>query len=82
MSKKTEEQRECEKLLAEKMCEMWTIYKRYNPKGNYLSAFITQGSLMSVMNDVADEDKDNPIEYFAHLAEEVHGEENIENHTI
>lgn len=76
MSMKTEEQKECEKLLAEKMCEMWTIYKRYNPEGNYLSAFITRGCLMSVQNDVAEEDKNNPIEYFAHLAEEVNADEN------
>ena len=82
MGKKTEEQKECEKLLAEKMCEMWTIYKRYNPKGNYLSAFITNGCLMAVMNNYTEEDDKNPIDYFAHLAEEVRGEENIENHTI
>lgn len=75
MDKKTEEQKEYEKLLAEKMCEMWTIYKRYNPKGNYLSAFITQGCLMSVVNDVAKEDKNNPIEYFTHFTEEVNADD-------
>lgn len=50
----------CEAQIIEKLKEIQEIYKKYNPKGNYLSMSIFNGNL-SVNNEYWDEDSKRPI---------------------
>lgn len=72
---------ECEKKLVNKIKEMWDIYKEYNPEGDFINVYISNG-ILTINNRYYGADGNKPIDYWDHLAEEVHGEENIENHTI
>lgn len=74
----------CEKLITEKIKEIYEIYKQYNPEGKYLTACITDGHIF-VNNkcwkteDEVGDDYDTPIDVFSSLNEEEDNEDEQNN---
>lgn len=55
---------ECEKIIIRKLQEIYDVYHRYNPDGNYLGmSIVIDGhyKMISVHNEYFDNDKEHPI---------------------
>lgn len=62
---------ECELRIAQKLSEIWDIYKSYNDKGKYLSLCVLEDDVSTTLqfwnSQQAEEDKEKPITYFGSL---------------
>ena len=63
-----------ERLIREKMMDIYEIYKEYNPKGKYLSLTIIDGAIM--FNNSPKDDKKKPIDFFERVEEKDNEETN------
>lgn len=58
--------KDCEKKIADKMAEIWGIYRKYNPRGEYLSLYMLitdEGELkLCATNAPDDADRYSPLE--------------------
>lgn len=55
------DRKECERLICEKVKEIWEIYEQYNPTGYDLSLHVTKKGLVQVNNVYWQDDKDKPL---------------------
>jgi hypothetical protein len=52
---------ECEKAIAEKVKDIWSIYNEYNPNGYSLELFTNKNGLIIVNNEYWKDDINNPL---------------------
>lgn len=54
------EREECEKQIRDLMIQIYDVYRKYNPSGNYLAMFIIDG-ILTMNNAFYADDADHPL---------------------